>query len=472
MIIPVLLAGGSGTRLWPTSRKSYPKQFSKIFGNNTLFQDSLYRVNSSTNLKFDNPIVITNNDYRFLVEDQIKKIRKDKVSILIEPDSKSTAPSILAAVLYAYKKNSNADILVTPTDQLISSTNHFHNAILNSLFYLNDSKIVTLGVKPTLPETGYGYLELEKKFDGKPLKVNKFIEKPNLELANKMLSSDNYLWNTGVLVFKAVDLINIFKKYSSNTFNNVNWAVEEGNSDLNFFRLNEKHWSKCQKNSIDYEIMEKIDTIISVPLLSNWSDVGSWSSIWENKNSNESGVVTSKNVTEVNCQNSLFISEDENLHLVALGIKETIAIAMKDAVLIADKNLDQNVGDVVKILRDKKIEQAEKFPKTHRPWGFFEILVSGKDYQVKKIHVNSKASLSLQSHSYRSEHWVVVKGVATVTLEKNKRILKESESIFIPIGKIHRLQNNTDSTLIIIEIQTGSYLGEDDIIRIDDIYSR
>ena len=472
MIFPIILAGGSGTRLWPLSRKSYPKQFSKILGNKTLFQERAFHLGGSNDLGYQNPIILTNDEFRFIITEQLDSIGLEPGAILIEPEAKNTAPAILAAALFLENKGSDAIVLVTPSDQVIEDTDAFNQCVSRGLTAAKDGQIVTFGIKPTRPETGYGYLEVTEKYDSKVQNLNSFIEKPTENRAKEMIKSGNYLWNSGIFLFRASDIIQAFEKYAAPTLSHVRNAVSKGKNDLNFFRLGYEDWSQCDNISIDYAILEKIDNLAVVHFNGLWSDLGSWSSIWKQQRPDENGLVLSKNVSAIDCKDSLFRSEAENLHLVGLGVKDIIAIAMPDAVLVADKNRVQDVKVIVEDLKTKGIAQAEAFPKEHRPWGWFESLVIGERFQVKRIYVSSGASLSLQSHQHRSEHWVVVEGTAKVTIGKDIYLLTEGESVHVPLGVTHRLQNNGKIPLVLIEIQTGSYLGEDDITRYEDIYSR
>lgn len=472
MIVPVLLAGGSGTRLWPISRKSHPKQFSKILGNNTLLQESALRMTSSDQINLGPPIIITNSDFRFAVGEQLLQVGIDPGPILIEPEPKNTAPAILAAALYATKKIQDAILVVTPSDHVMPDKIAFHHAISEGLTVLKGGQFVTFGVTPTKPETGYGYLELSKPPEKKAVGISRFIEKPEMSSAQQMFESGNYLWNTGIFLFRALDIIDSFKKYSPDMLSSVKVAIEKGKSDLGFFRLDPQAWSGCNSISIDYAIMEKAKNLVAVPFNGHWSDLGAWDTIWEQTHADENGVVISENASAIDCRNSLFRSEDKNMHLVGIGVEDIIAIAMQDAVLVARKDRAQDVKKVVDYLKDKNIAQAEILPKDHRPWGWFESLTLGNSFQVKRIFVKPKASLSLQSHRFRSEHWIVVEGTAKVIINDEDRILGEGESTYVPVGAIHRLINPGDVPMILIEVQTGSYFGEDDIKRYEDVYSR
>ena len=472
MLFPIILAGGTGTRLWPLSRKSYPKQFANIMNEKTLFQErALFRF-TNNKMKFQNPIILTNDTYRFIVKEQLEEINIKAEKILIEPSAKNTAPAIIAAALYLEKKYPNSIMLVKPSDHLITSSKLFENCILKGMKLQEKGELVTFGILPTRPETAYGYLKTSHKNNKGPQKVLEFIEKPNRTSALKMINTGNYLWNSGIFLFSAKDIIKAYNIYSKDIIKNVRYSINDGKNDLNFFRLNKDAWLKCKNISIDKAIFEKAKNLSLVPFKGKWSDLGSWDTVWDEKKSEKNSLVKSKNVTAIDCKNSLLRSEDDRTRLVGLGVKDIFAIAMPDAVLIADKGRAQDVKKIVEKLKAEGVDQAESFPKEHRPWGWFEILIKGERFKVKRINVKIGGILSLQSHKYRSEHWVVVEGTAKVTIDNNVKIISEEESTFVPLGAIHRLENEGKIPLVLIEIQTGSYLGEDDIQRYEDLYSR
>ena len=473
-ITPVLLSGGSGTRLWPFSRKSYPKQFMQLSDEPTLFQTTALRLVSSEVLHFTPMIIVTNSDYRFIVAQQLSEnfIKPDQ--ILIEPKPRNTAAAILAASISAYRKDPESILLVAPTDHIIGDTQAFHKSILNGLAHAKEGKIVSFGVEPTRPETGYGYLELltEKIYEYGASEVVNFIEKPDLDTAARMLDKGNFLWNAGIYLFKAEEIIRRFAQHAPVTLELVNSSVKTAISDLDFLRLKTEHWSQLENISIDYAIMEKIEDLVVVPLATAWSDLGDWQAVWQYGNRDASGNLTSDTAHVINCQDSLLLTKDNKQHIVGLGLKDIVAISMRDAVLVADRNSVQDVKQIVKSLKENEISIAEIFPVDHRPWGWFESLVLGDQFQVKKIFVNPGAALSLQSHQQRSEHWIVVKGRAAVTINSKKQLLEVGQSVYVPQGAIHRLENVDKDPMELIEVQIGAYLGEDDIIRYEDVYER
>ncbi|MDB4229138.1 mannose-1-phosphate guanylyltransferase/mannose-6-phosphate isomerase [Paracoccaceae bacterium] len=471
-VIPIILAGGSGTRLWPLSRKSYPKQFSKLVGNQSLFQQSALRLISSDLIIFSQPVILTNSDFRFIVTDQLQQVGIDPGHILIEPEGKNTGPAILAASLHALKNDPDAVLLVAPSDHVILDEAEFHAAVNLGLSEAKRGNIVTFGITPDRPETGYGYLELAAIANHNPVKLKRFVEKPDLNTAQDMLDSKNYLWNSGIFIFRAIDIVTAFEMYTPNLLTPVRSALENGKPDLGFFRLDPAVWAECHDISIDYAVMEHADNLVAVPLSAGWSDLGDWNAVWKEHGPDHKGIVTTQNATAIDCGNVLLRSESDSQHLVGLGLKDIVAIAMPDAVLVAHKDCVQDVKQVVTKLKENGIQQAEVSSKDHRPWGWFEILATQSRFQVKRILVNPGAALSLQSHNHRSEHWIVVEGTIRVTVNDEIQLLTEGQSVFIPLGAVHRMENPGKVPMILIEVQTGAYLGEDDIIRYEDIYSR
>lgn len=474
VITPVLLAGGAGTRLWPVSRKSYPKQFSKLMGETTLFQSSVQRLTSSDIVAFSPHVTLTNADFRFIIGEQLQEIGIDPGPILIEPEAKNTAAAILVASIFTHSKDRNATLIVAPSDHVIPNRRDFHEAIKVGLSQVQNGKIVTFGIKPTHPEIGYGYLELstDARDPFGTSNLENFVEKPDLLQAENMLASGNFLWNAGIFLFRAADMIDAFKTHSPHTLDLVSQSVDDASTDLGFLRLAAKPWSLLEDISIDYAIMEKAQNLVAVPYKSKWSDLGGWDAVWSESSSDPSGNVMSETAHAIDCSNSLLRSENQSQQVVGIGLDNIMAIAMPDAVLVAHKGRTQDVKKAVALLKTKNIAQAEIFPKDHRPWGWFESLVLGDCFQVKRIYVKPGAALSSQSHNYRSEHWIVVEGKAEVTIDEQVKILPEGQSVFIPLGAVHRLANPGKIPTLLIEVQIGSYLGEDDIIRYQDLYNR
>ena len=471
-IIPVLLAGGSGARLWPLSRKSYPKQFSNLIGGQSLFQQSALRLSSSETVKFSPHLTMTNIDYRFIVGEQLQGVGISHGPIIIEPEGRNTAPAILAASVYAYERDDDAVLLVAPCDHAIPNVEAFHEALSRGLEAVSRGNIVTFGITPTRPETGYGYLELSVASDGEPVDLNRFVEKPDAVRAQEMLDAGNYLWNAGIFMFRASQMIEAFERYAPQMLAPVRNAVDQGNIDLDFLRLDPKSWALCEDVSIDYAIMERAKNLVVVPFSAGWSDLGGWDAVLQEMERDENGVATSLNAHAIDCQNTLLRSESGALELVGLGLTDILAVAMPDAVLVAHKDRAQDLKAVIAKLKSKNVSQAEQFPKDHRPWGWFETLATRGRFQVKRILVKPGAALSLQSHHHRSEHWIVVEGTAKVTVDDHVKLVTEGQSVYIPLGAVHRMENPGKVPMILIEVQTGAYLREDDIIRYEDIYLR
>lgn len=468
-IVPVLLAGGQGNRLWPLSRKSYPKQFANLISDLSLFQQSAIRLIGP---EFTAPVIVTSEDYRFIVREQLADVGLSASSILIEPSAKNTAPAVLAAALDIVKENPDAVMLVAPSDHVISDSDAFRKCLQNALPSAVEGRIVTFGIIPDRPETGYGYLQVEGEILGGdiPMQIKRFVEKPNLEAAKRMLEAGSYFWNAGIFLFSIETILEAYKSVLPEMFTAVEDAVTRSTSDLEFTRLDVNAWENAQSISIDNAIMEKVTNLSVIPFNDGWSDLGSWASIWQMTNVN--GLSLSSNATAIDCESTMLRSESEGQVVVGIGLKDIVAVATTDAVLIAHKSEAEKVKNAVAVLKDKQLAQAETFPKDHRPWGWFENLAQGQRFQVKRIVVKSGGALSLQSHHHRSEHWIVVSGTAKVTVDDETKLVLENQSVYIPLGAVHRLENPGKLPMVLIEVQVGAYLGEDDIIRYEDAYER
>lgn len=471
-ITPVILSGGSGTRLWPVSRSLNPKQFLDFFGEHSLFQRAVLRVKDSQD--FHDPIIVCNNEHRFTVAEELQKIQVSAKSIILESVGRNTAPAIAIAALDVIASNAKSDdlILVMPSDHIIRDENKFIAQVKQAAEAAFDNYLITFGVVPDKAETGYGYIEknagLEKFkeiFD-----VKKFIEKPDAATAEKFVKSGKYLWNSGIFMFRASHYLEVLQQLENEIFllccNSYNKAVR----DLDFIRLFAEDFEKCPNISVDYAVMEKAEKVAVMPIDVGWSDVGSWQAIAdispqdENKNSLIGDTIALKTK---NC----YINSRNGL-VATIGVENLIVIALKDTVLIANKNNSQDVKELFEILKKQKRDECHVHTKVLRPWGSFETIDVSDRFKVKRISVKSKASLSLQMHNHRAEHWVIVKGTAHVTCGNKEFVMTEDESTYIPVGKKHRLENKGQIPLEIIEVQTGGYLGEDDIIRFSDIYGR
>ncbi len=469
MITPVLLCGGSGTRLWPLSRKSYPKQFVPLVGDTTLFQASVQRLSGAG---FAKPMILTNSDFRFIVTEQLAEVGVDPAAILIEPEGRNTGPAVLAAALWQAKTDPDGLMLIAASDHVVPDPEAFRAAVQAGVPAAQAGQIVTFGIRPTHAETGYGYLELEGPPADDPLPLRRFVEKPNAETAQKMLDAGTYLWNAGIFLFSAKAIIAAFEAHANALLEPVSASVDAGKHDLGFLRLDPEAWGRADDVSVDYAVMEKADNLTVVPFSAGWSDLGGWDAVWREAQRDSDGVATSGAATAIDCVDTLLRSEDDRLEVVGIGLKNIITVAMPDAVLVADASRAQDVKKAVAALKAKSAKQAEAFPKDHRPWGWFESLIISDKFQVKRIVVHPGAALSLQSHKHRSEHWIVVEGTAKVTVDKEIKTLGENQSVYIPLGAVHRMENPGDVPMVLIEVQTGDYFGEDDIIRYEDVYAR
>jgi mannose-1-phosphate guanylyltransferase/mannose-1-phosphate guanylyltransferase/mannose-6-phosphate isomerase len=441
-------------------------------GQETMFQSSAQRLSGE---QFDKPVILTSSDFRFIVTEQLSEIGVDPSAILIEPESRNTAPAILAAALWLQNDDPDALMLIAPCDHIVPDVSAFHEAISVGVEAANAGHLVTFGITPNHPETGYGYLELSEKIDNehcRTIPLSRFIEKPDRQSAEKMLESGNFLWNAGIFLFKVKTIIEAFRTSCPQLLAPVEQSIRKGKPDLGFLRLAPENWAEAEDISIDYAVMEKADILSVVPFSSGWSDLGGWDAVWQESKKDANRVALSGNTTAIDCKDTLLRSENEGLTLVGIGLENLIAVAMADAVLIADKDRAQDVKTAVKTLKQKAIRQAETFPIDHRPWGWFETLVLADRFQVKRIVVKPGGSLSLQSHFHRSEHWIVVEGTAKVTIGQNEQLVSENQSVYIPLGELHRLENPGKIPMVLIEIQTGTYLGEDDITRYQDVYER
>ena len=467
-IVPVALSGGPGTRLWPLSRRQYPKQFQYLVGENTMLQETLLRLNGLRNL--DSPIVICNDEHRFLVAQQLQQIDISNPVILLEPAGRNTAPALLSAALQITSNSNDALMLVLPTDHVIEDTKGFHYSIGIARHEAEKNKLITFGICPTNANTGYGYIKINNNNEQPVCKVEKFVEKPDKKRANSYLESGNYLWNSGMFMFRASTLINELAEHHPNIIQPVQSSFDNSSQDLDFIRLEGHSFESCPSISIDFALMEKSDNVFVIPLDVQWNDIGSWSALYEIGKKDIDGNVIKGDVLIKDTSNSYIYAEN---HVVAtLGVKDLVIVDTPNALLIANKDKAQDIKEIVNLFNNEGREEGVSHRKVYRPWGWFDSIEKGDNFQVKRLHVNPGAKLSLQKHSERAEHWVVVKGTATATNGQKVLTLKKGDSTYIPVGVRHMLENKTDTILEIIEVQSGSYLGEDDIIRFEDIYSR
>ncbi len=471
-LLPVILCGGSGSRLWPLSRSSFPKQYLSLFDESkkSLLQETQLRLKDLDDLQ--NPIIICNEEHRFIVAEQMREINISPKSILLEPFGRNTAPAIVSAALKGKENGEDPILLILSADHKIEDLKQFLYVIKQAKKYCKEDKIVTFGVVPTSPETGYGYIKsslpIERGLRAYPIK--EFIEKPNIELAEKLLEDNKIFWNSGIFMAKSSTLIKEADKFCRGLTSLCREALEANLLDLDFQRIKKEPFKNCPNISIDKAIMEKTKIGMVIPLVAGWSDIGSWKTLWEVSKKDSNGNVLSGNVIDQSIKNC-FIKTQKKL-VVGIGIEDLIIIDTNDAVLIVNKNDCQKVKNIVAYLQEIGSEQATTHQTMYRPWGSFSTIAKGEKWQLKTIEVNPKAKLSLQMHNHRAEHWVVVKGLAEVEIDNNKKIIYENQSVYIPLGVKHRLYNPGEEPIVLIEVQSGNYLGEDDIVRFEDLYGR
>ncbi len=462
-ICPVILSGGSGSRLWPLSREYYPKQLLALTGKNTLLQETGHRLDGIDSVLA--PIVVCNEEHRFLVAEQLRQVDVIPSSIILEPIGRNTAPALALAATALLQSGKDPIMLVMPADHVIADKVAFQRAVKEGAALAEKNRLVTFGIVPDAPATGYGYIK-----KGKGTDIDAFVEKPDAATASSYVDSGDYLWNSGVFMLKASVWMKELRQYREDIADVVEAAVKKGKDDVDFFRVDPDLFKQCPSDSIDYSVMEKTDCASVLPLDAGWSDIGAWSSLWEVSDRDSSGNVFDGDVIAHNTSNTVAIAQHR---LVAtVGVEDMIIVETPDAVLVCHKDQAQDVKKIVEQLKESNRTEHQIHRKVYRPWGSYEGVDSGKRFQVKRLTVNPGAALSLQSHKHRAEHWVVVSGTAKVTRGDEVLTLTENESTYIPIGMKHRLENPGQSPLEIIEVQSGDYLGEDDIIRFDDVYNR
>jgi len=467
-IVPVILSGGSGTRLWPLSRKQYPKQYLPLAGDNTMLQETILRLNGLENLK--DPIIVCNADHRFLVAEQCQQIDIKNPTILLEPIGRNTAPAIAAAALQSIKDTNDVVLLVLSADHVIQDVEAFHQAINIASNQARSGKLATFGIVPTDANTGYGYIKSSKDNADGAYKVEEFVEKPDLQNAQSYLEQGNYLWNSGMFMFKIDTFISELTTYSPDIVKSVNNAINKAEKDLDFIRLDKQAFESSPSDSIDYALMEKSDNVVVVPLDAQWNDIGDWSALYDIGTKDNNGNVIQGDVFTEETTNTYI---NANHHMVAtIGVQDLVIVDTSNATLISTKDKAQEVKKIVEQLQHQDREERYYHRKVYRPWGWYESIEVDVHFQVKRLHVNPGAKLSLQMHYKRAEHWVVVSGVATAINGEDVLTLTEGESTYIPVGTTHGLENKTNERLEIIEVQSGTYLGEDDIVRFEDIYGR
>ena len=466
-IHPFILSGGSGTRLWPLSRSTYPKQFQPLAGEFSLLQQSCQRVNGAG---FAGASVLCNNDHRFLVAEQLQQAGVDGPTIVLEPVARNTAPAALVSALVAMGRDPGALVLLMPSDHVIKDTAGFQRSVTKGMTAAAAGRIVTFGVKPDKPETGYGYIEIADATDGVH-SVSRFVEKPPVETAEAYLRAGNFVWNAGIFLFSAQAMIAAFEAHAPETLRHCRNALELAKSDLDFLRLDQDAYGQCENVSLDYAIIEKVGGVACVPLESDWSDLGSWQALWEIGDKDTDGNVKQGDVVLHDTRDS-YVQSTDGVCLSLIGMDGVIAVATSDAILLAPKERAQDVKHIVDQLKKSGRTETELHKRVYRPWGWYEQRGQGSRFQVKYLMVKPGAKLSLQSHHHRAEHWVVVSGTAEVTVDDKTFLMTENESTYIPLGAKHRLGNPGRVPALLVEIQSGSYLGEDDIVPFEDDFKR
>lgn len=466
LIRPVILSGGAGTRLWPASRESLPKQFLKLLGERSTLQETLLRV--ADRKLFGKPVIVANHAYRFLVREQLEEIGAD-ADIILEPARRDSGPAIAAATQWIAKGKKDALVLVLAADHVVTAPKKFVAVCRAARAAAKKGNIVTFGIKPDHPATGYGYIKPGKKIDAKAQKVEAFVEKPDAKTAAKYLKK-KYLWNSGNFMFRADVILEEYAAQDKATVAAAKEAIDKAKTDLGFLLLDDAAFNRTTKKSIDYAVMEKTRHAAVIPADYGWSDFGGWGAAWSLSKRDKQGNAARGPVAVLDARNN-YISSDGKLTAL-VGAENLVVVVSDDAVLVADRGRAEDLKRLVEKLRADKREEADSHAKVHRPWGNYQSLDRGERYQVKRIVVNPGGRLSLQKHKFRAEHWVVVRGTALVTIGEEKKTLQENESVYVPLGAVHRLENPGRTPLELIEVQSGSYLGEDDIVRLEDVYRR
>ncbi|WP_347290670.1 mannose-1-phosphate guanylyltransferase/mannose-6-phosphate isomerase [Kluyvera georgiana] len=470
MLLPVIMAGGTGSRLWPMSRELYPKQFLRLYGKQSMLQETVLRLD---NVDAREPVVICNEEHRFLVAEQLRQINKLSNNIILEPVGRNTAPAIALAALSAIENGEDPILLVLAADHIINDKDVFHKAINSALKFALRGQLVTFGIVPTGPEIGYGYIQRgqQENINGDvAYQVSRFVEKPNKEKAEEYLSDGEYYWNSGMFMFRAKRYIEELGKFRPDILDACRRAISGCKESDDFIRINRDLFIACPDESIDYAVMEKTGDAVVVGLDAGWSDVGSWSALWEVSVKDQKGNVLTGD-TFLHNSSDCYINTEEKL-VAAIGVDNLVIINTKDAVLVVDKNQVQDVKKVVEYLKANKRSEYKRHREIYRPWGRCDVVVQTERFNVNRITVKPGAAFSMQMHHHRTEHWVVLSGTGEVTIKEQKFLLTENQSTFIPIGAEHRLKNPGKIPLELLEIQSGSYLGDDDIIRIQDQYGR
>jgi mannose-1-phosphate guanylyltransferase/mannose-6-phosphate isomerase len=468
-IVPVILSGGSGTRLWPLSRRALPKQLLPLFGDRTLLQETVARIRGDGVMP---PLVICNQDHRFLIAEQLRAAGVNDARILLEPVGRNTAPAAAVAALRVLQDDPDGMILLMPSDHVVLDPNAFQAAVRVARQAAADGALVTFGIRPAGPETGYGYIKGGAPLESAPsaFAIDRFVEKPDRATAEAYVAEGDYYWNSGMFLFRARTLLDELARLQPRMLEYCREALAHAHVDMDFIRLGEAAFRACPSDSIDYAVMEHAAKAVVVPVEMGWNDVGSWQSLWDIAKRDASGNAVKGNVLAEGARNSYLRSEGPLV--AAIGISDLVVVATKDAVLVSHRDRAQDVKKIVEQLEAQGSDRHVLHPMVHRPWGTYETVDAGPNYQVKQIMVKPGHKLSLQMHHHRAEHWVVVEGTAQVTCDEHQFLLQPNESTFIPQGSRHRLENLGEAPLRLIEVQSGGYLGEDDIVRFEDAYGR
>lgn len=467
MILPVIMAGGSGSRLWPLSRALYPKQFLKLNGSGTMLQNTVTRLEG---LDCADPMLICNEEHRFIAAEQLRQLGELNHNIILEPAGRNTAPAIALAAFTAVSQGSDPVMLVLAADHIMQKPEAFRESVSKALPFAEQGKLVTFGIVPTGPETGYGYIERGSEQGADGFDVARFVEKPDADTAQGYINIGKFYWNSGMFLFKASRYLEELKAHRPDIYKACEQAMTDVNSDLDFVRVNKEAFLSCPEDSIDYAVMEKTKDAVVVPMDAGWSDVGSWSSLWEESDKDADGNVHHGDVMSHNANNNYVFAETGMVATV--GVEDVVVVQTKDAVLVVKKDQVQDVKKIVEALKKDNRSEFQIHREVYRPWGKYDSIDNGARYQVKRITVKPGEKLSIQMHHHRAEHWVVVSGTANVTIDEETAMVTENESVYIPIGSVHTLENPGKIPLELIEVQSGAYLGEDDIVRFEDRYGR
>ncbi|TMO67136.1 mannose-1-phosphate guanylyltransferase/mannose-6-phosphate isomerase [Pseudoalteromonas aurantia] len=466
-VLPIIMAGGSGERLWPLSRAHYPKQFLSLTGNeHTMLQQTLLRLQG---IEHQPPLIICNEAHRFIAAEQVRQLNTPHSGILLEPEGKNTAPAIALAAFTAMQKGSDPLLLVLAADHAIKNVCAFQTVVKSALKHAARDKLVTFGIVADKPKTGFGYIKQGAPIDG-GFVIEQFIEKPNKSLAEQLISSGDYCWNSGMFLFRASCYLNALKNYRPDIYDACEKAMYIHNHDLDFIRVDQSAFLSCPPDSIDYAVMEKADNAVVIPMDAGWSDLGSFEALWQDADKDRNNNALLGDVIVNNTSGSLI--QSDGVLVTTIGVKDLVVVATQDAVLVADKQYASNVKNIVERLKQQGRQEVTDHREVYRPWGKYDLIDVGERFQVKRITVKPGAKLSKQMHHHRAEHWVVVSGTAKVIIDDVTQYLTENESVYIPITAVHSLENPGKVALELIEVQSGGYLGEDDIIRYEDKYNR